>query len=297
MFAVTLSCVVLVGPSPARGVEPTPRLPVGVTIEEACPDAALTKIVLIAGSNFYKPGEHEYIGGCAVLADLLRQSPGVFPVLALDWPQKPETLAGAKSVVWFFDGGDKHAIVNESHRAEVQKLVDSGAGLVSLHQDVDVPLELTPLMRSWMGAAWEKGYSQRAHWVTDFKSFPEHPICRGVTPFQIDDGWLYKLRFVDGLKGVTPLLSTVSPKATSSPESPSESIVSWAYDRPGGGRSFTFTGCHLHKSLAEEGYRRFLVNGILWAAGKEVATTGAPVAIETAKLDGYLSPAPAASGK
>ena len=95
-----------------------------------------------------------------------------------------------------------------------------------------------------------------------------------MTPFRIDDGWLYKLRFVEGIKGITPLLSTVSPKAKSAPESDAEPIVSWIYERPGGGRSFTFTGCHLHSSLAEEGYRRFLTNGILWTAGKEIPSSG-----------------------
>ena len=39
-----------------------------------------------------------------------------------------------------------------------------------------------------------------------FTTFPEHPVCRGVTPFTVNDGWLYKLRFVPGMKGVTPLL-------------------------------------------------------------------------------------------
>src|SRR5262249_35864271 len=71
-------------------------------------DPKAARIVLVAGSNFYKSGEHEYVGGCAVLADLLRQTPGVAPVIALDWPKKPETLAGARAVVFFFDGAEKH---------------------------------------------------------------------------------------------------------------------------------------------------------------------------------------------
>ena len=45
----------------------------------------------------------------------------------------------------------------------------------------------------------------------------------------------------------------------------------------GGGRSFTFTGGHLHESFAEEGYRKFLVNGILWSANLKIPADGAPV--------------------
>ena len=226
-----LNVFVAIEGRPVLSAEPATRLPAGVVLEEACPDTSLTKVVLIAGSNFFKPGQHEYIGGCAVLMDLLRQTPGVFPVLALDWPRKAETFAGAKSVVFYFDGGDKHAWIGESRRAELKKLADAGVGLVCFHQGVDVPKDLGPQVRDWMGASFEKGFSQRAHWVAEFKTFPEHPVCRGVAPFRIDDGWLYKLRFVEGLQGVTPLLRTVSPKAKSAPETADEPTVSWVYER------------------------------------------------------------------
>jgi len=289
--------LLLVGTFPSLAVGQGTQLPAGVALEEQPGDPKLAKIVLVAGSNYFKPGEHEYVAGCAVLADLLRQTPGVFPVLALDWPKKPETFAGARAVVFFFDGGDKHALLQGDRLAQVQSLADAGVGLVHLHQVIDYPKDLSERARGWMGAAWEKGHGQRAHWVAAFTSFPDHPIMRGVTPFEIDDGWLYKLRFVPGMKGVTPLLRTVSPKAPPAPDPGSDAVVAWAYERPGGGRSFTFTGAHLHRSLAQEGYRRFLVNGILWSAGVEIPPTGAPVALAPAELDRYLAKRPAAPGK
>jgi hypothetical protein len=296
MLAV-LILLSVTAPVLAQSAAAPPRLPAGFSLEESPTDPNQTKIVLVAGSNFYKPGEHEYIGGCAVLADLLRQTPGVFPVLAVDWPQKPTTFAGAKSVVFLMDGGDKHPILNPARRAEVQKLADAGAGLVELHQGVDVPKDLGEPMRAWMGAAFEKGYSQRAHWVAEFNTFPDHAISRGVISFKIDDGWLFKLRFVPELKGVTPLLQTVQPKASPSRPAIEDAIISWAFERPGGGRSFTFTGCHLHSSFAEEGYRRFLTNGILWSAGMNLPATGAPVVINVAELSKYLVGPPGATEK
>jgi Trehalose utilisation len=258
-------------------------------------DPAPARIVLVAGSSVYKPGEHEYLAGCRALADLLRQTPGVSPILAVDWPERPEVLTGASAVVMFFDGGDKHPLLDSGRLAQIQKLADAGAGLVALHQDVDIPIDRGDRMRGLFGAAWEKGFSQRAHWVADFTTFPDHPIFRGVTPFKIDDGWLFKLRFVPEMKGVTPLLRTVSPKTPVALQSGSEDVISWAYDRPGaaGGRSFVFTGGHLHKSLDEEGYRKFLVNGILWTAGVPVSETGAPVALGPAALNNYLEARPA----
>jgi Trehalose utilisation len=279
---------------PAQAVEPARPLPGGITLEELPSDPVLARIVLVAGSNAYKPGEHEYLPGCVALAHLLRQTPGVFPVLAVDWPEKPETLAGARAVVMFFDGGDKHALLDSARLAQVQKLADAGAGLVALHQDVDIPVDRGGQIRGLFGAAWEKGFSQRAHWVADFKTFPDHPIFRGVAPFQIDDGWLFKLRFVPELKGVTPLLRTVSPKTPVTLQWGSEDVVSWAYERPGpaGGRSFVFTGGHLHKSLGDEGYRKFLVNGILWTAGVAIPEKGSRVALSAADLARSLEAQP-----
>jgi hypothetical protein len=255
-------------------------------------DPAAKKVVFIAGSNASKPGEHEYVAGCAVLADLLRQSPGIAPVLAADWPKKPETLAGARALVFFFDGGAKHAVLTGDRAAHVQRLMDAGVGLVQLHQAADYPKDFGDRARGWTGAAWEAGYSKRAHWVAEFKEFPDHPAFRGVTPFRIDDGWLYRLRFVRDMAGVTPLLRTSRP-GEASPPAGSETVVGWAYERPGGGRSFTFTGSHLHRSLAEPGYRRFLVNGILWAAGVDIPAGGAPVALSDDSLNKYLAPSPA----
>jgi type 1 glutamine amidotransferase len=265
----------------------TPKLPRGIALEAQPKDAKAAKIVFIAGSNFYKPGEHEYIGGCALLMDLVKQTPNVAPVLALDWPKNPETFAGAKSIVFFVDGAEKHSMLKGERPAQLQKLVASGVGLVMLHQGVDIPKDQGERMRSWMGAAWEKGYSQRAHWIDTFKTFPDHPITRGVTPFKIDDGYLFKLRFVAGMKGVTPLLRTVNPK-TPGAKLDDTSVVSWAFERKDGGRSFAFTGGHLHVSFAEEGYRRFLTNGILWTAKIDVPTKGAPVALTTAELNSYI---------
>lgn len=274
----------------ALAVPAAATVPPGLAVEEQPKDPKHAKIVLVAGTNYFKAGEHDYIAGCAALADLLKQTPNVAPVLALDWPKNPETFAGARAVVFFTDGAEKHEALKMNRLAEVQKLADSGAGLVFLHQTVDVPKDLGDRFRGFGGAAFEKGYSQRAHWVHTYDTFPDHPICRGVTPFKIDDGYLYKLRFANGKKGVTPLLRTVNPKSTTK-ATEDAAIVSWAFEREKG-RSFAFTGGHLHASLGQEGYRRFLVNGILWSAGREIPAGGAPVALSDADLKKYLTTPP-----
>ncbi|MFO0867091.1 MAG: ThuA domain-containing protein [Gemmataceae bacterium] len=272
------------------------KLPPGYALEEQPKNANDAKIVLIAGSNYFKPGEHDYIAAGAVLAELLKQTPGVAPVLAVDWPKNPKTLEGARCVVFFFDGGDKHGLLKENRLADIKKLAESGAGLVFFHQTVDVAKDLGERFRELAGGAYEKGYSQRAHWIDTFKNFPDHPVTHGVAPFKIDDGWLYQSRFVPGMKGVTPLLRTTNPKGAK-PKGESDDVVAWAYDRKDGGRSFAFTGAHLHISFLEEGYRRLLTNGILWTAKIDTPATGAPVELNKERLDGLQTPAPAKAKK
>jgi len=267
-------------------------------IEEESPDPKLAKIVLVGGSTYYKPGEHEYLATCAALRHLLLQNPGVFPVIAKDWPTKPSTFEGAKAVLFLANGGATNALVTQ-HAAEVQKLVDAGVGVVALHQMADYPKDFGDRARLWIGGAFEPGFSKRAHWVDTYNVTSDHPIARGVKSFKIDDGWLFQLRFVDGMKGITPLVRASDPKKPTKKEASGESgtVVSWAYERPTGGRSFVFTGTHLYASFGEEGYRRLLTNGLLWAAGVEVPAQGAKVELSEATMNSLIPPAPPAVKK
>lgn len=293
MYRCMLLCLAL-GTS-LHAAEPNPFDQSGLPIEEQPTDPKATKVVLIAGlaSPKLKSGEHEYFAGCALLMKMLQQTPGVAPVLVRDgWPKKPETLQGAKAVVMFLEGADVHTAIKGDRFAELMKLEKAGAGLVHLHSAIDYPKDFADRVRTLTGGAWEKGHSLRAHWIGEFETFPDHPITRGVKPFKIDDGWLWKHRFVAERKGVTPLLRTKSPKDMGKTND-DDAIVGWAYDRPTGGKSFTFTGCHLHESWKIEGYRRFLVNGILWSAGLEVPKEGATVVLKPEDEKRHLDAKPA----
>jgi hypothetical protein len=281
---------------PAPAQQPDQYDQSGVPIEELPTDPKLAKVVLIAGNATptVKVGEHEYFAGMALMMKMLKQTPGVAPVLARDgWPKKPETLAGAKAVVIFAEGGKVHPALQGDRLTQLQKLADAGVGVAHLHSAIDYPKDLGERVKGFSGAVFEPGYSQRAHWVTTFDKFPDHPTCRGVTPFTIDDGWLYKLRFVPEMKGVTPLLRTLPPKSPVGKFTDDDGIVGWAYDRPGGGRSFAFTGCHIHASFGMDGFRRFITNGILWAARQDIPAGGAPVALDPADLKRNFDKRPA----
>lgn len=272
-----------------------------VPIEVPPNDPAQAKIVLLAGSTSNKPGQHEYFAGCALMMQWLKAAPGAWPILVADgWPQDERIFEGAKALVVYADGGAKLPFLAPERWAKIQTLMEKGAGLVMLHQAVDVPADRAEGIKSWLGGVFQPDIGSRGHWDMEFADFPQHPILRGVQPFAAPlDGWLFNLHFAT--EKVTPLVSGQVPdKARTTADAKAHpgraEVVAWAYERPGGGRSFAFTGCDLHRNWNVEGQRRLVINGILWSAQLEIPAGGASVpfaADDLARnLDDKPKPAP-----
>ena len=281
----------------------TTRAGAGLTGEQAAlaleaepPRPGMKRVVLLAGSPSNRRGQHEYLAGCALLADALRRVDGVWPVLvAGGWPANEKTLEGADAVVVYADGGPKLPFLPAERRARMASLMEKGAGLVMLHQAVDVPAELFPEVQRWLGAAWQPDIGCRGHWDMEFAGLPPGEITRGVIGFAAPlDGWLFNLHFAPGarplLAGGVPDKARTTADSRAHPGRPE--VVAWSYERPGGGRSFGFTGCDLHRNWGVEGQRRFVLNGILWAAGVPVPDQGAPAHIEPGALERNLDSKP-----
>jgi type 1 glutamine amidotransferase len=266
----------------------------GIPLEVQPNDSSLAKIVLVAGSKSHGPGEHEFFAGCALLMKLLKQNPGVFPVMARDgWPKDPKTFEGAKALVFFMDGGGGHPIIQKDHMEEVRKILDTGAGFANIHYAVEYPKKQGEQLLSWLGGYYETGYSINPHWKAQIKTLPDHPITRGVQPFSIQDEWYYNIRFEPDMRGVTPILKAVPPDSTrGTPEAKKhpgrEEILAWAFERANGGRSFGFTGAHFHKNWGDPHFRRLVVNAILWSAKIDIPKDGAKVEMDPADLKKHL---------
>lgn len=275
-----------------QAVDPYDQSGVPLEVEPSNPGA--NKIVLVAGHASHGPGEHEFFAGCAVLMKLLQQTPGVAPVMARDgWPKNPRIFDGAKTIVFFMDGGSGHPVIQDSRMDELQRLIDGGVGFVNLHYAVEYPKQPGERILGWLGGFYETGYSINPHWDADFTSLPEHPITRGVKPFKIRDEWYYNIRFTPDMKGVTPILQAVPPDKTRGTPAAREhpgrrEIVGWAYDRDRDGRSFGFTGAHFHRNWGDENFRRLVVNAILWTAHVDVPSEGAKVDLDPAELNKNL---------
>ena len=138
----------------------------------------------------------------------------------------------------------------------------------------------------WIGGYFEPHWSVNPHWTAKFEKFPDHPISRGVKPFEINDEWYYHMRFREGMKGVTPILTALPPKESLSrpdgPHSGNPAVraavlerkepqhMAWAAEREGGGRGFGFTGGHDHWNWGDPNFRKLVLNAIVWCAHGEV---------------------------
>lgn len=266
----------------------------GVPLEVDTSDPALAKVVLIAGTPSSKPGGHEYFAGCALFMDWLRQTPGVFPVMARDgWPKNEQIFRHAKAVVFYMDGGAKMPFLEEARWKLVRDLEKRGVGLVFLHQMVEFPEERRAEALGWLGGVFTAGVGGRGHWESSFDRFPKHPVARGLATFAINDGWLYGMEWAPAKERVTPILTTVPPESSrKTPESKARAgqpeTIAWTYERDNGGRSFCLTAADAHMNWAAESLRRVVINGILWSAGIEIPKGGAPVQMMADALDRNL---------
>ena len=251
------------------------------------------KIVLVAGetAKVDTVGHHDYIAGCKCLADCLMQTPNISTSVVLEgWPADEAVFDGAAAVVFYTDGGGKQAFLSAPQRIEkMQQLAQAGVGFVMIHQAVDYPSKHAERALSWLGGIYVADQSGRGHWPSRHVDFPSHPITRGVEPWEVNDGWLNELQFVEGMQGITPLVWS-GKKYEGSRAGLDADVVGFAYERPGGGRSFGFTGLDAHSAWSLTGMRKFVTNGVLWTAHVEIPSDGAACAMDATQLEGYLTP-------
>lgn len=263
------------------------------------------KIVFVAGTPSHGPRQHEYRAGCLLIQHCLETIPNLETVVYSNgWPKDPHAFDGADAVVLSMDGGANHALTHDENIAQLSEAMKRGAGLACIHWGVEpTPEKGEKELIEWMGAAYEPNWSVNPTWVAKFDDLPKHPITRGVKPFSIRDEWYFHLRFVDGMKGITPILAAVPPASTMDrPDGPHSGnpavraavknkepqIMSWAYNRPDGGRGFGFTGAHYHDNYGNESFRKVVLNGILWIAHVDVPSEGVECAVTKDDLDKNL---------
>lgn len=279
-----------------------------LAVASAAPVRAIDKkILLIAGTASHGPGQHEHNAGVQLLAKCLAHTPGLKTEVVLNgWPRDPAVFNGVDAIILYCDGGANHIAVVDDHLAVLGKVLDQGVGLGLIHYAIEPTLEKgqAEFLR-WVGGCFEIDWSVNPLWDAEFRNFPAHPVTRGVQPFKMRDEWYFNLRFVDGMKGVTPLLMAKAPpdtmKRRDGPHEGNPAVramvargdrqtVSWAYERPGGGRGFGFSGAHFHANWGNDDFRKLVLNAIVWLAKMEVPARGIVSTVTTEDLAANLDP-------
>jgi hypothetical protein len=160
----------------------------------------------------------------------------------------------------------------------------------------------------WIGGCFEIHRSVNPAWTAEIKTLPRHPATRGVQPFAIHDEWYFNMRFVENMKGVTPLFVAVPPASTMSrrdgPHSGNPAVraavargepqtLAWAFERENGGRGFGFTGAHVHANWRNDNFRKLVLNALLWLAKMEVPADGVASTVTDEDIAANLDPKPA----
>ena len=251
------------------------------------------KVVFISGKPSHGRMAHEHRAGNMILAGALNKSGlnvNAVVVPHYGYPTDKTLLDDAATVVIFSTGHRGHVL--RPHLDEFDALMKTGVGVVMIHWATEAEKgKAGDRFLEWMGGFCDLNWSVNPHWKPTFEDFPDHPISNGVEPFSVHDEWYYHMRFVKEMKGVTPILTDLPPPETlkrpDGPRSGNFAVrkavgsgipqhVAWAYQRPGGGRGFGFTGAHNHKSWQNDGFRKVVLNAILWTARVDVPQQGCP---------------------
>ena len=260
------------------------------------------KLVIIAGKPSHPPRMHEFHAGSMLLAKCLAQVPGlVVEVHPMGWVSDEKTFADADAVVIYADGGKGHPAIQSNHLATLDALVKKGVGFACMHYGVEIPADTGGAeFKRWIGGYYEDKFSANPIWEPKFDSLADHPITRGVRPFQIKDEWYINMRYADTFSPdkstataadgtqFWPILVAKPSDAVRNgpyvfPRGPYPHIVAasgrpeammWAVQRPDGGRGFGFTGGHFHDNWANDDFRKTVLNALVWLAKVDVPPGG-----------------------
>ena len=250
------------------------------------------KIILIAGKKSHGPegnGVHDYNWSARLLKTALERS-NIKNQIKVEihfngWPSDEKSLEDAATIMIISDGrdGDKfsEALHLESPQrvTSVQKLMDKGCGLALLHFSTFAPDQYAQQCFEWTGGYFDWEENGKRQWYSAITTLdnadvqlasPEHPISHGVKPFKMKEEFYYNIRFNEGDKSLTPLLTV--PALKGRPDN--GNTVAWCRERSNKGRGFATTCGHFYDNWKNNDFRRLVLNGLAWTAHVEVPKEG-----------------------
>lgn len=261
-------------------------------------------LLIYQGPDGHPAATHEYQAGLRVLKSCLEAVPDLDVQSVAgdsDWSTGPQLLAEADGAVLFVSQG-AHWIADHPRLQDAfAQLAQRGGGLVALHWAIGTKTAepIAGFVNLFGGC---HGGPDRKYAVVETTFAPvasNHPVLRGVESIPVRDEFYYRLKFplpppsgTEAISygtatdeqlvrvGIQPLIKV---DIKGEPET-----VSWAWQRPNGGRSVGFSGLHFHENWQLEPYRRLVTQATLWTLGLPIAEAGVDVAVSQEVLS--LSP-------
>ena len=259
-------------------------------------EAADTKILFLSGPRDHGgPGRHEYERDLRTLAQSFERStnlPGVKTQVIVG--SLPRDLEAVKDAAVIVINSSSDRADNETHPLfppnpstngrgydpettaylkQLNELIKANRiGVVIFHYSLWAEnWTARQYHLGWTGGLWVQGGSKNPvdEWSMSLEN-KKHPILRGVKPWVFRDEVFCRFFLPNDTRRTNLLLAT--PKEDKLRIGPQ--IASWAYEREDGGRSFVFGGLDFRDNLVRDDYRKFLLNGISWAARMEVPKKG-----------------------
>ncbi|MEO7799378.1 MAG: ThuA domain-containing protein [Opitutaceae bacterium] len=267
--------------------------------------APAKKILFLSGPKDHgAPGRHEYVLDLKTLAESFDKATNLKGVTTQHLVGKaPTDMAAYKDVAVIVIESSSDRLEEETHplfppdprlkgkqydpettaflRALNAQIKANKIGVVFIHYaNWTENSAARALYFEWTGGLWVNSVSRNPVEQWTMTPDPEakgHPIWNGVKPWTTPEDEVF-CRFMLPVDKRRTNLLVASPHVDR--QRVGAQVSSFAYQRDDGGRGFVFGGQDHRKNLALDDHRRFLLNGIAWAANIEIPA------------EGILSPAP-----
>ncbi|MSO21651.1 MAG: hypothetical protein EXQ58_00030 [Acidobacteria bacterium] len=233
------------------------------------------KLLLIGGPfDGHPKGTHEYMAGLRVISQCLETVEGLQVKITnseKSWSEGPGMIDSADGILLFREQGAKWMQGDADRLAAFERLARRGGGCAALHFGMGT-IEAGFIKRFVNSFGACHGGPDRRHYTLTIKAAvakTQHPVCRGIGDFQVHDEFYYRLKFVEPVSEITPLIQADIEGRVET--------VCWAWQRGDGGRSFGFSGLHYHENWRLLEYRRLVTQGILWTLKLPIPKDGVNV--------------------
>jgi type 1 glutamine amidotransferase len=242
-------------------------------------------VLIVVGPSKHPPGSHEVAAGGRVLKHCLEQVSDVRVDLVYEWP-KEELRRQASTVVFLGDTFPANRFPDpEQNLADLSNMMERGCGIVCIHYATgllgqDVSKDGSHPLLQWMGGYFanrscphHESIARIYPEATITPAAPEHPVCRGWKEFTLNDEPYINNYFGPDdnqpAPNVTILATSMLP-----PDQPHKEAVAWCVARRDGGRGFGLVMPHFFKNWNQDNLRKFILNGIVWTAKREIPQEG-----------------------